>query len=241
LPSTLSDQIATAKLALKVRRHSSPGLNETVSRVEASIELAVAELWRKVEATYRRDPASAAKYARPHQWFLLNTLRLAELGLDNSSALRILDIGCGPGYFVALARALGHDCHGVDAPGPYLTDVEREVYTSLLQAFDCSRVVSPLLIERFKPLPFREQPFDLITAFWICFNRHRQDDEWGLEEWKFFVQDALACVRPGGRIVLDLNENRDRYAELRFYDEATQDYFRSVGNVNQGRVVLTRG
>lgn len=237
----LSDQITTARLAFKIRRHSSPGLNEAVSRVEASIEPAVAKLWRKVEAAYRENPASAAKYARPHRWFLLNTLRMAELGLHNSSGLRVLDIGCGPGYFVALARALGHDCYGVDAPASYLTDVEREVYASLLEALGCSPVVSPLLIERFKPLPFREQPFDLITALWICFNRHGQADEWGVDEWKFFVQDAYGCLRPGGRIVLDLNENRDRYAELRFYDAATRDYFRSVGDVQQGRVVLTRG
>ena len=55
------------------------------------------------------------------------------------------------------------------------------------------------------------QPFDLITAFWICFNRHRQPDEWGAAEWRYFVEDAIACLRPGGRLVLDLNENAARY------------------------------
>jgi SAM-dependent methyltransferase len=121
-----------------------------------------------------------------------------------------------------------------------LTPVERDVYTTLTQAFHCSEVVSPLLIERFQPMPFRKEPFDLITAFWICFNRHRQPDEWGAEEWRFFVEDALSCLRPGGRLVLDLNENPERYGDLRFYDAATEAYLRSKGTVHQGRVVVVR-
>jgi hypothetical protein len=121
-----------------------------------------------------------------------------------------------------------------------LTPVERDVYATLTRALHCSEVVSPLLIERFQPMPFRQEPFDLITAFWICFNCHRQSDEWGPEEWRFFVEDALACLRPGGRLVLDLNENPERYGKLRFYDAATEDYLRSKGTVHQGRVVLVR-
>ena len=237
----LSDQIATTKLAFKVRRHRSRSLNEVVSRVEASVDsAAIAQLGLRVASVYREDPTSAAKYAKSHHWILLNTLRAADLGLHATSGLRILDIGCGPCFFLALARGLGHQCFGVDAPDSVLSPVERDVYTTLIGALGCRDVVSPLLIERFKPLPFREQPFDLITAFWICFNRHRQPDEWGREEWRFFVEDALACLRPGGRIVLDLNENPERYGELRFYDAATRDYFRSVGKVDQGRVIVAR-
>jgi SAM-dependent methyltransferase len=237
----LADTIATAKLALKVRRHGSSSLNALVSQVEASADsAAIARLADRVAPVYREDPTSAAKYAKPRHWLLLNTLRAADLGLHNASGLSILDIGCGPGYFLALARALGHDCYGVDAPDSYLTAVERDVYTTLTEAFGCRDFVSPLLIERFQPLPFRAQPFDLITAFWICFNRHRQPDEWGVEEWRFFVEDAMACLRPGGRLVLHLNENAERYGELRFYDAALRDYFCSVGSADNGRVAIAR-
>jgi SAM-dependent methyltransferase len=200
----------------------------------------VAQLRRRVEPIYQREPTSAAKYARPHHWILLNALRVVELGLHTASSLRLLDIGCGPAYFLALARALGHQCYGVDAPDSVLTPVERDVYATLVDALQCREVVSPLLIERFKPLPFREAPFDLITAYWICFNRHRQPDEWGTAEWRFFVEDAMACLRTGGRMMLDLNENSERYGELRFYDASTRDYFRSVGKVDAGRVVVVR-
>lgn len=237
----LSDRIANAKLALKVRRRGSGSLNGAVSKVEKSADsAAITQLWRRMAPIYEKDPTSAAKYARPRHWLLLNTLRIADLELHTAPRLRILDIGCGPGYFVALTRAFGHECYGADAPDSYLTAVEQDVYTTLTEAFHCRQQVGPLLIERFKTMPFREQPFDLITAFWICFNRHRQADEWGLEEWRFFVEDALACLRPGGRIVLDLNEHRERYGELRFYDAATRNYFHDRGTVNQGRVVVVR-
>jgi len=237
---SLSSSIATGRLALQVRRRAaSPALRRAVAKVEAlSHSAPVAQLRRRVEPIYQREPASAAKYAKPRHWILLNTLRVADLGLDTASALRVLDIGCGPAYFLAVARALGHEAYGVDAPDTALTPVERDVYTTLINVFQCREVVSPLLIERFKPLPFREQPFDLITAYWICFNRHRQRDEWGRQEWRFFVEDAMACLRPGGRLILDLNEHAERYGQLRFYDEATRDYFRSVGTVNQGKVLV---
>lgn len=241
-PSVLSSSIGNARLALQVRRRaSSPALRQALTKVEALAHSApVVQLRQRVEPMYQREPTSAAKYATPRQWILVNALRAAALGLDTGSALRVLDIGCGPAYFLAIGRALGHQCYGVDAPETILTPLERDVYATLVQAFQCGEVVSPLLIERFKPLPFREQPFDLITAYLICFNRHRQPDEWGREEWRFFVEDAMTCLRRGGRLVLDLNENAERYGPLRFYDEATRDYFRSVGIVDQGKVAVLR-
>jgi SAM-dependent methyltransferase len=237
----LSGSMETAKLALKASRYRSAALKAALSKVQESLRSPqFAELRRKFTPVCREAPTSAAKYVQPRRWLLLNLLRAAELGLDNSSGLRILDIGCGPGYFVAFARALGHYCEGVDAPESYLTEVEREVYATLTKVLHCSGVISPLLIERFRPVPFGEQSFDLITAFWICFNRHRQPDEWGVAEWKFFIEDALGCLRPGGRLVLDLNENAERYGALRFYDDPTLEYFRSVGSVRQQRVIVPR-
>lgn len=241
LGQTLSKQLETSKLVLKNLRHSSSNLREAVIKLERSADTAaITQLERRMAPVYEKDPDSAAKYAKPRRWLRINSLRAAQLDLDKTAGLRVLDIGCGPGYLVALARALGHDCHGVDAPDSYLTAVERDVYTTLTEALGCRSVVKPLLIERFRPLPFHDQPFDLITAYLICFNRHRQADEWGVEEWRFFVDDARACLRPRGRLVLDLNEHRARYGDLVFYDATTADYFRSQGTVDRGRVVITR-
>jgi SAM-dependent methyltransferase len=188
---------------------------------------------------YQRDPVSAAKYSDYRNWLLLNIYRAACLQLHAGPRLHILDIGCGPGFFIAVNRALEHECDGVDVPEQYFTSVERKVYAELLAAFGCARYRSSLLIERFVPLPFQTQ-FDLITAFWICFNRHRQPDEWGVEEWRFFVEDARRLLRERGRLYLELNEHAERYGTLRFYDAETLEYFRSVGDVDRGRITIVQ-
>lgn len=237
----LSTRIETVKLGLKLRRYRSRALDRAVSEIKRTMDApAITRLWQKMSPIYTQDPTSAAKYAQPDRWLQLNALRAAQLGLHETSGLRALDIGCGPGYFLAVGRALGHECFGVDAPDDCLTAVEREVYSVLIQALHCGQVRSPLLIEPFQPLPFRDRPFDLITAFWICFNRHRQPDEWGLQEWRFFVEDALACLRPGGRLFLDLNDNPERYGDLLYYDSPTRDYFSTVGTVDRSRVTIVR-
>ncbi len=241
LPRTLLRQLLIYKLGLRVKQHGSRKLTDVAASVEKSMDsVKLRKLWEDVSEEYDRNPTSAAKYAKPRQWLLLNTLRAGDIGLHASSGLQILDIGCGPAYFMAVSRALGHSPEGVDAPASYLTPVERRVYSGLIDVLGCGPSVSPLLIERFVPLPFAENRYDLITAFWICFNRHRQADEWGVEEWRYFVEDAVRRLRPGGRLWLDLNENPERYGSLRFYDQPTLDYFRSVGAVQAGRVLVTR-
>jgi SAM-dependent methyltransferase len=241
MPRAFTRQLLMYKMGLRLKRQGSRKLMDLPAAMESRMDAGkMRQLWLDVEAEHQKNPTSAAKYAKPREWLLLNTLRAADLGLHHQSGLRIMDIGCGPAYFLAVARALGHQVEGVDAPASYLTPVEQRVYGELIEIQELRPDVSPLLIERFVPLPFAEGRYDLITAFWICFNRHRQPDEWGAGEWRFFVEDAVRRLRPGGRLLLDLNENPERYGELRFYDQATLDYFRSAGSVDTGRVVVTR-
>jgi hypothetical protein len=142
---------------------------------------------------------------------------------------------------MAAALALGHECHGIDAPASVLTEVEARVYSELLAALSCSDRVRPVLIERFKPMPLAQHDLDLITAFWICFNRHQQPDEWGVAEWRFWVEDALSHVADGGAIHLELNSHRARYHEREWYDQETLDYFRSIGTVRRNTVRIVKG
>ena len=241
LPRALSRQLLIYRLRQKVKRYGSQKLTELPAALERSMNgVKLRTLRQDVAEEFERNPASAAKYAMPRQWLLLNALRAGDLRLHESTRLRVMDIGCGPAYFMAIARALGHHSEGVDAPESCMTPVEQRVYSGLIDILGSSAYVNPLLIEKFVPLPFPEASYDLITAFWICFNRHRQPDEWGVAEWRYFVEDATRRVRRGGRLFLDLNENPERYGALRFYDAATRDYFRSVGTVDEGRVLVTR-
>jgi SAM-dependent methyltransferase len=186
------------------------------------------------------DPTSAAKYVDYGIWIPFNVARIGRLQLHHSRPLRILDIGCGPGYFLTAARGCGHEGFGIDAPTDILSDVENRVYSELLGAQRIEGCVSPSLIERFVPLRSELYDLDLITAFWICFNRHRQADEWEVDEWRFFVKDALSHLRPGGVLHLELNDNPERYGALCWYDEPTLEFFRSVGVVNVNIVRVTK-
>src|SRR4051812_25393637 len=44
------------------------------------------------------------------------------LGLHRSRPLKILDLGCGSGYFLAVAKHLGHEAIGIDRPGKEIYD-----------------------------------------------------------------------------------------------------------------------
>ena len=192
-------------------------------------------------AVVERDPTSAAKYTDYPSWLPFNVVRVGALALHRSRPLRLLDIGCGPGYFLAAAKACGHEVYGIDAPANILTEVEARVYSELLAALGCDRQVSPLLIERYVPMGLAQRDLDLMTAYWICFNRHRQLDEWGAAEWRFWVEDAKAHLRPGGVVHLELNVNPERYGALQWYDQETLEFFRSVGSVQGGVVRITKG
>lgn len=241
LPDAIAQQWRLYLLGRKIKQLGSHKLADLPAAIEASMDSGkMAQLRRDVEEEYRQNPTSAAKYAIPRQWLLLNAMRAGDLGLHTGPSLEILDIGCGPAFFLAVSRALGHKAVGVDIPESLQTPVERRVYRGLIDVLGCRPSVSPLLIERFAPLPFPEERFDLITAFWICFNLHRQPGEWGVAEWRYFVEDAIRRLRPGGRLLLDLNENPERYGSLRFFDTPTLDYFRSIGDVQGGRVLVSR-
>ena len=195
----------TEKLARRavIRTYRSRRLNSAYSTVERSADMKrIEQLKREVASIYAQDRFSAAKYADFPSWLLRNIHRTSQLGLHEGPSLRILDIGCGPGYFISAARALGHDCEGIDVP-------------------DCW-----------------DKQYDLITAFLVCFNRHDKPDQWGVPEWRFFVEDALHRMPAGGRLSLGMNENPKRFGKLAFYDDKLLAYFQSVGTVDGARITI---
>ena len=238
------DRAQAARTWGRLCRYRSLALCRLTSRICETADLArIDRLAEEMAGVLERDPVCAAKYTDYSFWIPFNVDRVGGLGLHRSKPLRILDIGCGPGYFLAASSACGHDCYGIDAPATVLTEVEARVYSEMLASLSCADRVSPLLIERFTPmtmpLPFSQ--FDLITAFWICFNRHQQPDEWSAAEWQFFVADAMSRLREGGVLHLELNSNPQRYGPLQWYDQATLEFLRSAGTVNRNLVRISKG
>ncbi len=235
-------RVELAKIWIALSRRRSLDLCRLPARISAEADIArVQRLSREMADIVDCDPESAAKYADYNYWIPFNVMRIGNLSLHTSKPLRMLDVGCGPGYFMAAALACGHDCYGIDAPATVLTDVEARVYSEMLGALSCSDRVTPVLIERFKPMPLPVRDLHLLTAFWICFNRHRQPDEWGSAEWRFWMEDALSHLADGGMLHLELNSNRERYRDLEWYDQEILDYFRSIGTVQRNVVRVVKG
>jgi len=240
--TSAEQRLELAKIWMAIGRYRSLDLYRLPSRLVAAADVdRIHRLTQEMADVVDCDPESAAKYADYNYWIPFNVVRIGKLALQRSQPLRILDIGCGPGYFMAGARACGHDCYGIDAPPRALTDVEARVYSEMLGALGFSDRVNPVLIERFQPMPLAFHDLDLITAFWICFNRHRQSDEWGVEEWRFWVNDALSHVKIGGLLHLELNFHHERYGNFEWYDQPMLEYFRSVGTVERNAVRIVKG
>jgi SAM-dependent methyltransferase len=137
------------------------------------------------------------KYADVDQWLRVNRERVQDLKLHRSPSQRVLDLGCGGGFFLFILRRLGHSVLGLDVD-------ESPLFKELLAVFGVPRIV--FRIQPFEPLPNLEQQFDWITAFSIGFDRNRATNlRWGPGEWDFLLRDLQLRLAPGGKIYLTLN------------------------------------
>jgi hypothetical protein len=63
---------------------------------------------------------------------------------------------------------------------------------------------------------------------------------WSTPEWRFFVTDICRFLAPGGRLVLELNEDVARYGSRRWYDAELAHYFGTAGQVARGWITIER-
>src|SRR5437764_6656007 len=136
---------------------------------------------REIQQRYANSTAGYAKYADIEPWLRLNRERVQDLKLHRSTPKHVLDLGCGGGFFLFIAKNLGHSVLGLDLD-------QFPLFTELLHLFDVERVV--WRIKALEPLPDLDQKFDWITAFSINFNLHYPAELlWGSAEWEFFLRD----------------------------------------------------
>jgi len=103
------------------------------------------------------DPgADWPKYLDLDRWIGINIRRIRQIELDLSRPNRILDLGCGAGYFLYIAQLLGHSGVGLDMD-------RLSMFREVTHLLGVRRVVQR--IEAFRTLPDFGQKFDVITAF----------------------------------------------------------------------------
>src|SRR5438105_14540910 len=69
---------------------------------------------REIQQRYENSTAGYAKYANIEPWLRLNRVRVQELKLHRLGPKRVLDLGCGGGFFLFLSKDLGHSVTGLD-------------------------------------------------------------------------------------------------------------------------------
>jgi SAM-dependent methyltransferase len=191
-------------------------------RILASIDKA--ELLRLRERyPYRPNARKINAYEDANYWVGVNVKRLQDLWLDQSPSLDILDLGCGPGYFLYLCRTFGHNALGLDAD-------DEPFFRGTTRFFGVSRVVGRINAQ--VPLPDLGKKFDLVTAHRVCFHRiaRRENGEW-LEwtevDWRFFINDVRTrFLKTGGRLLLEFNRRDDGSS---FFTPELRRFFTSEG------------
>ncbi|MBA3543234.1 MAG: class I SAM-dependent methyltransferase [Chthoniobacterales bacterium] len=168
------------------------------------------------------------KYFDLPRWMKTNLQRVRALGLDWGLRKRILDLGCGAGYFLFIAQCLGHEVLGLDID-------EVPMFGEMTLMLGIGRVVWQ--IKPFERLPKLGRKFDLITAFMICFNGHKSPTLWGRAEGEFFLDDLETHLAPHGGICLGFNREDDGS----FYSEELREYFADrEARLEKNRALITR-
>jgi SAM-dependent methyltransferase len=170
-----------------------------------------------IQRRYAGSSDRYAKYADVEHWLKINLPRVQELELDRSAPKQILDLGCGAGFFLFLARQFGHKCLGLDVGDFPLSN-------ELIELFGLERVTWK--IRALQPLPDFDRKFDLITGFSAAFNRSEDESRgWNPDEWKFFLDDLERRLEPGGEILLEINSGKDK----RYFPVEVREFFLKRG------------
>ncbi len=172
---------------------------------------------REMQQRYASSPLNYAKYADVARWLKRHVAKVHDLQLHRVPPREILDLGCGGGFFLFIARQYGHSGVGLDVD-------EFPLFQELTSLLDVPRVVCT--IEPFRSLPAFDRKFDLITAFSTRFNRDRADQQvWGVREWNFFLDDISGRLKPGGQVFFEINSGK----VTRYYPNEVRDLFRGRG------------
>jgi ubiquinone/menaquinone biosynthesis C-methylase UbiE len=99
----------------------------------------------------------------------------------------LLDLGCGTGFILRLARDLFRELHGVDVTPAMLARVDTS--SGNIHLHNCQA----------EKVPFPDNTFDVVTAY--SFLHH-------LEDYRSVLKEAQRVLKPGGLLYADLEPNK---------------------------------
>lgn len=172
---------------------------------------------------YPRGPNSPKinRFADVAYWIKINLERAQDLWLDRARPQRILDLGCGAGYFLYVCKFFGHEVLGLDLD-------EQQLFRDTLALLKVPRMISR--IDPNVPLPDLGLKFDLVAAHRICFQRIEgaaSGKEWTLAHWRFFIGDIRSrFLNRNARLLLDFNP---RPGGSSFFTPELRSFFLSQG------------
>jgi len=140
------------------------------------------------------------KFCNDHeQWYRQAAKAYSWIGRNGPHSRRVLDIGCGFGYFLHVCKSAGESAVGIDIPDPLI-----EAASAILGV-----EYHPLTVTAFEPLPEVYRDLDLVTCFGVMF-RHGHPSEsgkyWGWPEYGFLARDICSRLGPDGRWVIKPNK-----------------------------------
>ena len=107
--------------------------------------------------------------------------------------MKILDIGCGPGFFTILMSGEGHETMGIDASSKMIEEAKKnakqESANAVFKVMDCHHIEFP------------DNTFDLIIS---------RNVVWTLLEPEKAYREWYRILKPGGKmLIFDAAYNRD--------------------------------
>ncbi len=159
------------------------------------------------------------KYLDTSYWIFENLKRIYHLNLHKKNSQLILDLGAGAGYFAYLCKKYGHNVTALDMDN-------NPMYNSIIELLEINRINHKISFGRNLPLP-EGLKFDLVTAFMICFNNHKEDNLWHLEEWDWFLKFLIKHLQLDGKIFLSFNEE----STLNPIDKNLYNYFKKYNHI----------
>ena len=137
--------------------------------------------------------------------------KVEKYGLFGGPFKRVLDIGCGFGYFCAAVECAGHYAVGIDIPHGCLMEVSTAVGFTFV----------PYRLKRHERIPLQFGSLDLITLMGVNFcdewgnTQHPPSSGsgwWGPIEYQALIADLFERLSPGG--ILQFEYNRGPESEF---------------------------